>query len=156
MLAALAFFLIGVRPLGIYVPTYVYPVELVLLAVLALLTNAIVRRAIPHAWTQLASAAVLWCMLLATIAPMYASHSDTLAVFVIIEVAGAGVLLRTRWVVATLVGANALAIAVLLRIGGPYKLVFIFALVTASIFAVLVHVIIRRAFSRVVESERTF
>jgi two-component system cell cycle sensor histidine kinase/response regulator CckA len=144
--ALLAAYLVAFRPLGVALPVRIYFFDVAVLAVLGLLSLAIFLRWIPLRWAHVASAATLWCPLLATIVPFWATHNEVFATLYVMQLVYAGILLGRRWLVITLVVANAAAIAILLDVGGPHTALLVSCVVSASLLASLVHVLLWRAF----------
>ena len=152
LLVSLGFFVI-VRPLGNNFPPYVYGIEAGILAGLAILSYGFWKRIIPVEKAELGAAATLWCTNVATLVPMYASGSGILIPFLITQVAWAGILMNTRYMVGTIVAIDVLTIPLIHMHGGTYARVFTAALLCASTFAPLIHSVIRGALLQI-ESHR--
>jgi PAS domain S-box-containing protein len=155
MTVALAAFMLA-RPLGLHHPTYVYVVESVILVALATLSYAFIRRKIPVEKAELAAAATLWCTNIATLVPMYATGSGLLIPFLITQVAWAGILMNTRYMAATIVGIDAVTIPMIYFHGGSYERVFMYALLCASLFAPIIHSVIRSALLQLVSHREAY
>ncbi|MCX5747362.1 MAG: ATP-binding protein [Proteobacteria bacterium] len=147
VLAVLAFYLLGAGPLGFRPSALVFGIDWALFAILSLLSVAFAWRRIPTRWSHHASIAVLWCPLAATLATLASSQNAVLAILVALLVISTGVLLRTPLVIATIVITDAVAIPML--VSAPSGATLVSALVTASCFALLIHVLMRRALIRV-------
>jgi PAS domain S-box-containing protein len=153
LFVSLVFFVALSRPLGIVASGYVYVIEVAILAVLAAVSYGLWTRSISLERIHLATAVTLWCTNVATVVPMYVTGSNLLIPFVITQAAWAGILMDTRYMVATLLGINAVGIPLVIIGGGPYATVFICALVSASLFAPVIHSVIRNALLQI-ESHR--
>jgi PAS domain S-box-containing protein len=144
MAIALAFFMFA-RPLGLHHPTYVYVIDSVILAALTVLSYGFWTRRIPLEQAELGAASTLWCTNLATLVPMYASGSGMLIPFVISQVAWAGILMNSRYMVGTIIGIDLFTIPLIHMHGDAYGRIFLCALISASLFAPLIHSVIRNA-----------
>ncbi|HUQ01732.1 MAG TPA: PAS domain S-box protein [Kofleriaceae bacterium] len=119
--------------------------DVAVLAALGVLATAVFARRVPLAWAHAASAATLWAPLAATLAPLWSTHDDAYATLFVMQIASAGVLLDTRWLAATMVVFDTVAIAMIVAIGGPTCALLVSCVITGSLFAVLIHILMRRA-----------
>jgi two-component system cell cycle sensor histidine kinase/response regulator CckA len=152
----LAAYVAAFRALGIAPPLTVHLFDVGVLLVLGVLSYAIVARRIPMQWAHGASAAVLWCPLVVTLVSFGATHLPVYTTLLVMQVACAGVLLGTRWLVATLVLVAAIATLLLVQISAPYAGVRISCIASASVMALLIHVLMRRAMVNALRSEDSF
>ncbi|KAB2906857.1 MAG: PAS domain S-box protein [Kofleriaceae bacterium] len=134
--------------LGLELPPAVLLFDLLILAGLGGLAAAVFVRRVPLRWMHAASAAALWCPLAATLAALWSTHHEGFVTLFLMEVVAAGILLDTRWLAGTLAVANALAVAAIIAVGGPLMGLFLSCIVTATVFAFLIHVLMRRALYR--------
>jgi signal transduction histidine kinase/ActR/RegA family two-component response regulator len=118
------------------------------LALMGLVTLAIVARRIPDRWIPVSSVAILWCPALCTAIAMYSTSEEINAVLFTLQIAAAGVLLHTRLVFGTLMTILAVAIALVVRADGQYMGVYISVLVIAVTLTLLIHVLMRNALLR--------
>ncbi len=139
------FYLAAAPRLGIHMSAAVLEFAIPVLIILTILAVVSWLRWIPERWTHAASAAVLWAPIAITIGTMYFGDNNVLVVLLVVEIASTGILLATSWTVATLVATNLLALPLQLSSGGPLAPLFASTIVTASLFALLIHVIMRRA-----------
>jgi two-component system cell cycle sensor histidine kinase/response regulator CckA len=146
VLICLVGFIVAAHPLGIRPATPAYIAIWSTVGVLAVLTA--VRNRVSDRWIHVVSAAVLWCPILATMIGMYSTGSTAFGLLLVLGVLGAGTLLNTRMVIATLIGTNLVGISLLARTDGPFIGMFIAAIVTTSAFALLIHVLVQSALVR--------
>ncbi len=145
VLVVTAYFVGGAEWLGIRAALPSYLVACGLLFLLAVITVVIALRRVPETWSNAVSTFV-WCMPVgATLVSEYSLGNTDLALMLLVEVASAGVLLNTRMVVASLVVVFAFAIPLLVRDTGTHAAMFISALFTSGLFALLIHILMRRA-----------
>ncbi|MDB4957998.1 MAG: domain S-box [Myxococcales bacterium] len=145
VLTGLTVHAVAASSFGIWPGDVTYAVTWGVIAVLAILTAAIVRQRIPVRFAHLAAIAVLWCPMFATALTLYTTRNQVFAVFFIVQVASAGILLHTRLVLSTLAIGSVLATALLLRSGQPYSGVFASTIVVAALFATMIHFLMLRA-----------
>jgi signal transduction histidine kinase/CheY-like chemotaxis protein len=139
-------FVAAATPLGIRPST---PAYLGIWAIVAMLAGLlVVRSRISDRWIHTASAAILWTPILATAMALYSTRSTAPGLLLVLQIVGAGTLLHTPMVIGTLIGTNLVGIPLLARADGPYAGMFIATLVTASVFALIIHLQVRGALVR--------
>jgi len=148
VLLFLLFFVVSAGPLGVDTRLGGYAVCFALIAGLGLLSLAFLDRRISDRWIHLASAAVLWCPVIATLVPMYASGDTIFVLYVIMLVACAGTLLHTSYVIGTVIAIDVAVIPFLIELGAPHTRIFVAIVLAAGAFALLIHVVMRRALLR--------
>ena len=152
--AALVFFVAAATPLGIRADATCMAIDWGMCAASALLAVALVARRVPMRWIHVASAACLWAPMIAALVPLYATGNPTYALFLIVELACAGVLLDTLWTLATIASGCVLAILPLVVHETPATRLDVSLLVVAGLFASLIHALMQRALLREARAAR--
>ena len=154
VLAALVFFVATSRLFGIDPDARSQEMDWLICVAMTALTAALVLRRVPERLAHVASAASLWLPMVASLVPLYATGNPVYEEFLLVEIACAGVLLDTRWTVATLVAALALAVTPLVIGHSPHAAFRVATLVTAGLFALLIHALMKRALEREARAAR--
>jgi signal transduction histidine kinase/CheY-like chemotaxis protein len=109
------------------------------------------RRQVPVRWSHAVSAFIWWCPVSVTFMAQYTNHEVLPSVLLGAEIVAVGVLLHTRIVIGSLVGATALAVPLAIREGSRTPGVFLFSIVVACMFALLIHALMRHVLLRAEE-----
>jgi signal transduction histidine kinase/CheY-like chemotaxis protein len=152
------YYVLADRPLGYETPGFPYAYAWAMVAVLGALSAAFTLRKIPDRWTHLGIAALLWCSASSTLVTLSYTQVAGPVLLVLVQIASAGILLHTRWMVFTVVAISTAAAPLFMEIPGLPAAMCISALVTANVFAVLIHLLVlgslRRAeTAQVIEAE---
>ncbi len=143
--ACLALFIVAFPAMGFELAYEIKLFEIAVLTVLGGLALAIFLRRIPLRWAHAASAATLGCPLAATLVPLWATRHEAYVTIFLIQIVAGGILLDTRWLTGILLVACAVVVAFLLHAGGPNIALLLSCVGTAALFALLIHVLMRRA-----------
>jgi signal transduction histidine kinase/CheY-like chemotaxis protein len=148
VLVFLVFFVVSAGPLGVNYNPRSYVACYPLIVLHGFLALAFIDRRVPDRWIHLASSAVLWCPVAATLAPMYVTGDSVFVLYVIMLVAAAGTLLHTGYLVGTLIAIDLAVIPFVIRTHAPHTPALIATLLVTGMFALLVHFVMRRALLR--------
>jgi signal transduction histidine kinase len=133
------FYIVADNLLGYATPGFPYIYAWCAAFVLGCLTCGFVLRRVPDRWVHVASASLLWCSASSTLVTLSVTPVPGPVLLLTIQIASAGVLLHTGWVIASLVAIVAAAIPLVTHIPGMPPTMAIAALVTAGGFALLIH-----------------
>lgn len=150
LFVAFLFFILADDVLGYATPGFPYVFAWCTLVVLGLLTSAFTLRRVPDRWVHVASAALLWCSSSSTLVTLSVTPLPGPLMLFIIQIATAGILMHTGWVLATLATLVAASIPILLDIAGIPAAMAIAAVITGAAFALLIH---RVLLSAVIDAE---
>jgi two-component system cell cycle sensor histidine kinase/response regulator CckA len=142
---ALGLYMVLLPLYGIPQPVAARLTSLGILGVSCALAFAIRTRRVPTSCVHLAATAALWCPVAVTLLGIASTHNTVFSTLFIMEIACAGVLLHTRLLVGTMFVANAIALVLLVHLDAPYTSLLISCALTASVFALLIHMLMRRA-----------
>lgn len=146
--ATFLFYIVADSLLGYETPGFPYVFAWSAFSVLAGLSIAFVRRAIPGPWCHLATAAMLWCSTGSTLATLSVTPTAGPIMLLVIQIVSAGIMLDSRWVAASLGTILAVALPLVLDVPGMPAAMPISALLTAAAFAFLIHLLVLRAIVR--------
>ena len=133
------FYIVADNLLGYATPGFPYVFAWCSAVVLGSLTCGFVLRRVPDRWVHVASASLLWCTTSSTLVTLSVTPLPGPVLLLTIQIASAGVLLHTGWVIASLVAVVAASIPLVLHIPGMPPTMAIAALVTSAGFALLIH-----------------
>jgi signal transduction histidine kinase/CheY-like chemotaxis protein len=139
LLVTFVFYVVADDLLGYATPGFPYVFAWCAAVVLAFVTGAFVFRRVPDRWVHVASASLLWCTTSSTLVTLSVTPLPGPVLLLVIQIVSAGVLLHTRWVIATLAAIVAAAVPLLGAIPGMPATMAIAAVVTAAGFAFLIH-----------------
>ncbi|MGH9887713.1 MAG: sensor histidine kinase, partial [bacterium] len=148
LLLATIFYTVTAAPMGIQLPAPVYACDGAAIAVLFVASIVVNVRRIPVRWAERIGTVGWWCPSVAIIVTQAYTHKSMYVLLLIIMTASSGVMANTWHVVFTLVAINVIEIPLIVRDSGENATFSICALLTASAFAQLVHVIMRRSLLR--------
>ncbi|MCE9574581.1 MAG: response regulator [Deltaproteobacteria bacterium] len=144
--AALAFYLAGAGLLYTRPDPTTAAVDWLLLGVLGVLALGFALRWISERWVHHASMAALWCPMAATLLTFHSTGEPVFAILIALLIMSTGVLLHTPLVVGTIAVTDAIAIPLLSSV--PHGTMWTSAIVTATLFALLIHILMRSALVR--------
>lgn len=130
---------------GVPLAPWVLAWNMVTIPVFALGTLALLRRRVPVRYGHLAIVLMWWGPLAGTLASKISNHSDLLVLILIVELASAAILLHTPSVLISFVVINALWVPLCVRDSGDAMFFHILTALTAEMFALLLHLLIRRS-----------
>lgn len=148
VLFALVAFLIAAPSLGIAPYPVWHAIAAIPALVMAVVTVAQVRNAVPQRWLHLASTIGFCCPVASTLIGFAVTRDPAFSLLLVLLVATGGVLLHTRYLVTALAAILVLAIPLQASSTGMRVGMQIAALITAALFALLLHVLLRRALLR--------
>lgn len=133
------FYILADSLFGYATPGFPYVFAWCAAVVLGVVAAAFALRRVPDRFVHVASASLLWCTTSSTLATLSATPVPGPILLLTIQIASAGVLLHTRWVVASLVAIVGVSIPLVIAVPGMPAAMAVAAVVTAALFALLIH-----------------
>jgi signal transduction histidine kinase/CheY-like chemotaxis protein len=145
------FYILADSILGYATPGFPYVFAWCSAVVLGALATAFALRRIPDRFVHVASAALLWCATSSTLVTLSVTPVPGPILLLTIQIAGAGVLLHTGFVVVSLLVIVGVAIPLAIAVPGMPASMTASSIVTAALFALLIH---RSLLAAAVRAER--
>ncbi|HEV7558826.1 MAG TPA: response regulator [Kofleriaceae bacterium] len=153
VLVAIAASLLASEPTNIPISGSIIIVNLADLALVAVLTFALITRRVPERWGHAASAAVWWAPVVTTLTSFHVTHSKLLVLLVLLEMSSGSMLLHAGWLLGSFAVVDTVWIMLNARDPDPNIGFYISTVMTAQVFATVMFVLMRRSLGHAEQSQ---